>query len=105
MGRVVYLDGHKHLVRHTPKQRKVDRLKGESLQRDISHPHSSKGATNKTPTCAVPVHAPQTNAVWRRVGEVSSACEVGCFRRVQGTTMAVIRRRKTKSVICEVPRL
>jgi len=85
---------HKYLVRHAPKQRKLDRLRSES-----------KGATNETPTREVPAHALQTNARWRGVGEVSSACEVGCFRRVQGTAKAVIRRRKTKAVILKVPRL
>ena len=47
--------------------RKLDHLKRES-----------KGATNEAPTCAVPMHAPQTGAPWQGVGEVSSACEVGC---------------------------
>jgi len=39
---------------NTPQQRKLDHLKMES-----------KGATvtNETPTCALPAHAPQTNAV------------------------------------------
>jgi len=78
---------HKHDVRHSPKQCKLDRLKSES-----------KGATNETPTCAVPVHAPQSNAFWRGMGEVSSACEVGCFGGVQGTSKAVLRRRKTKTM-------
>jgi len=58
----------------------------------------STGATNETTTCAMPVHAPQTNTLWRGVGEVSSACEVRCFRRVKGTTKAVVRRRKTKTM-------
>jgi len=49
------------------KERKLDRLK-----------MNSKGATNEARTCAVPMHAPQTNSLWQRVGGVSSACEVGC---------------------------
>ena len=55
--------------------RKLDRLK-----------MNPRGATNEVSTCAVPMHAPQTSTLWREVGEVSSACEVGCFKRVQGTT-------------------
>ena len=65
----------------------------------------SKGATNEAPTCAVPMHTPQTNSLWQGVGKVSSACEMGCWRRVQGTTKTVIRRRKTNSIICKVLRL
>jgi len=53
-------------------ERKLDRLKRES-----------KGATNEAPNCAVPMHGPQTNSFRRVVGEVSIACEVGCWRRVQ----------------------
>ena len=49
------------------KERKLDCLK-----------MSSKGATNEAPTCAVPMHAPQTNSLWQGVGEVSSAGELGC---------------------------
>ena len=44
---------HIHL-NNTPKEYKLDSLKSES-----------KGATNETPTCAVPVHAQQTNSLWR----------------------------------------
>jgi len=44
---------------------------------------NSRGATNEAPTYAVPMHAPQTSSLWRGVGEVGSACEVGCRRRVQ----------------------
>ena len=51
---------------------KLDCLKSES-----------KGAVNDAPTCVVPSHAPQTNSLWRGVGEVGSACEVGWRRRVQ----------------------
>ena len=39
---------------------------------------NSRGATNESPTCAVPMHAPQTSPLWQGVGEVSSAGEVGC---------------------------
>jgi len=35
-------------------------------------------ATNETPTCAVPLHAPQTSSLWQGVGKVSSTGEVGC---------------------------
>jgi len=38
---------------------KLDRLKRES-----------KGAANEAPTCAVPMHAPQTTFLWERVGGV-----------------------------------
>ena len=44
---------HKHHVKHTSKPWNLDHLKSES-ERD----------TIETPTCAVPVHAPQTNARW-----------------------------------------
>jgi len=65
---------HKYHVEHTPKRRKLDRLKSES-----------RSVTNETPTCVVPLHAPQTNALcWAwGVREVSSAGEVGCWRRLQ----------------------
>ena len=49
------------------KERKLDRLK-----------MNSKGATNEAPTCAVLMHAPQTSSRWQGVGEMNSACEVGC---------------------------
>jgi len=49
------------------KERKLDRLK-----------MNSKGATNEAPTCAVPMHAPHMSNRWQGVGEVSSACKVGC---------------------------
>jgi len=49
------------------RERNLDRLK-----------MNSKGATNETPTYAVPMHAPQTSALWQGVEEVSSANEVGC---------------------------
>ena len=49
------------------KERKLDRLKMNSM-----------GATNEAPTCLVPMHAPQTSSLWQEVGEVSSACEMGC---------------------------
>jgi len=48
-------------------ERKLDRLKREF-----------KGAAKEAPTCAVPMHAPQTSSCSRGVEEVSSACEVGC---------------------------
>jgi len=54
------------------KERKLDRLK-----------MNTRGATKKGPICAVPMHAQQTSSLWRGVGEVSSAIEVGCGRRVQ----------------------
>jgi len=65
---------HKYHVKHTPKQRKLYRLKSES-----------KSATNETPTCEVTLYAPQTNALcqWWGVRELSSAGEVGCWRRWQ----------------------
>jgi len=44
---------HKYHVKNTFEQCNLDRFKSEST-RD----------TNKTPTCAVPVHAPQMNALW-----------------------------------------
>jgi len=44
---------HKYHVKHTSKQCSLDLLKSGS-HRD----------TNETPTCSVPVHAPQTNALW-----------------------------------------
>jgi len=62
-------------------ERKVDRLKREF-----------HGAAKEAATCVVPMHAPQTSSLWRGVGEVGSACEVGCRRRVQVTTKAVMRR-------------
>ena len=48
-------------------ERKLDRLK-----------MNPRGATNKAPTCAVPIHAPQTTSLWQGSGEVSRACEVRC---------------------------
>jgi len=48
-------------------ERKLDRLK-----------MNPRGATNKVPTCAVPMHSPQANSLWAGVGEVNSAGEVGC---------------------------
>ena len=56
----------------TPKQRKLDSLQSKS-----------KGATNETPTCEVTLYAPQTNALcqWWGVRELSSAGELGCWRR------------------------
>ena len=44
---------HKYHVKHISKQCNLDRLKSGS-ERD----------TNETPTCAVPMHAPQTNTLW-----------------------------------------
>jgi len=41
------------------------------------------------------MHVSQTNSLWQGVGEVSNACEVGYWRRVQGPTKAVFTRRKT----------
>jgi len=49
------------------KERKLDRLK-----------MNPRGATKEMPICAVPMHAPQMSSLWRGVGEVSSAGEVGC---------------------------
>jgi len=49
------------------RERKLDRLK-----------MNPRGATKEVPICAVPMHAPQTSMLWREVGEVSSAGEVGC---------------------------
>jgi len=43
----------KYHIKHISKQCNLDRLKS-----------GSKRDTNETPTCAVPVHAPQTNALW-----------------------------------------
>jgi len=43
----------KYHVKHISKQCNLDRL--------VS---GSKRDTNETPTCAVPMHAPQTNALW-----------------------------------------
>jgi len=54
------------------KERKLDRLKV-----------NSKGASNEAPTCAMPIHAPQTSFPLQGVGEVSSAGEVGYCRRIQ----------------------
>jgi len=53
-------------------QRKLDCLK-----------MNPRGATKEAPICAVPMHAPQTNSLWQGVGEVSSAGEVWCWRRIQ----------------------
>jgi len=50
----------------SPTERKLDRLKSES-----------KGGANEVPTCAVRMHVSQTSSLWRGVGEVSSACELG----------------------------
>jgi len=44
----------KYDVKHASKQCNLDRLKS-----------GSKRDTNETPTCAVPVYAPQPNALWR----------------------------------------
>jgi len=44
---------HKYHIKHKSKECNLDRLKS-GLKRD----------TNETPTCAVPMHAPQTNALW-----------------------------------------
>jgi len=44
---------HKYHVKHTSKQCNIDRLKS-----------GSKRDTNETPTCAVPMHVPQTNTLW-----------------------------------------
>ena len=46
-GTLVSLMYHEYHVKPTPEQRKLNSLKSES-----------KGATNKTPTCMVPAHAP-----------------------------------------------
>jgi len=47
---------HKYRVKYTSKQRNQDRFKSES-----------RGDTNQTLTCVVPVHAPQTNSLWSGV--------------------------------------
>ena len=39
---------------------------------------NSEGADSEAPTCVVSIHAPQTSSHWQGVGEVNSACEVGC---------------------------
>jgi len=44
---------HKYHVKHIAKQCNLHRLKS-----------GSKRDTNKMPTCVVPMHAPQTNALW-----------------------------------------
>jgi len=49
------------------KERKLDCLK-----------MNPRGATKEALICAVPIHAPQTSSLWRGVGEVSSAGEMGC---------------------------
>jgi len=48
-------------------ERKVDRLQ-----------INPKGAAKEALTCAVPMQASQTNLVWQRAREMSSACEMGC---------------------------
>ena len=48
-------------------ERKLDRLN-----------MNPRGTAKEAPTCAVPMHAPQTSSLWRGVGEVISAGEVGC---------------------------
>ena len=65
---------------------KLDRLKSEY-----------KGAAKEAPTCAVSMHAPQTSSLWRRVGEVSSACEVGCGRKVQPRPFSKVAKGCVKS--------
>jgi len=45
---------HKYHDKHTSKECNLDRLKS-----------GSKRNTTEMPTCAVPVHAPQTNNLWR----------------------------------------
>jgi len=52
----------------------LDRWKSES---------EGAAAANEARTCAVPMYAPQTSSRWHGVGEVSSACEVGCGRMIQ----------------------
>jgi len=37
-----------------------------------------RDSTDKAPAGTVPMHAPQTSRLWRGVGEVNSAGEVGC---------------------------
>jgi len=44
---------HKYHIKHTSKQCNLDHLKS-----------GSKWDTNETPTCAVSMHAPQTNTLW-----------------------------------------
>jgi len=64
------------------KERKLDRLKKES-----------EGARKEAPrpTCAVPMHAPQTSSQRQVVWEVSSACEVGCSTLKEVTTKAILQ--------------
>jgi len=81
-GTLVSLMYHEYHVKHTPEQRKLNSLKSES-----------KGATNKTPTCMVPAHAPQTNTLWWGVGEVRSTGELGCWRRVQPRLFCMLAKR------------
>jgi len=71
-------------------ERELDRLK-----------MNPGGATKEAPICAMSMPAPQTSSLWQGVGEVSSAGEVGCWRRVQGPTKAAFRRRKNNSIICK----
>jgi len=62
---------HKYHVKHISRQYNLDRLKSGS-KRDI----------NETPTCAVPVHAPQTNALWwREEGSTTKALLYALPRR------------------------
>jgi len=80
---------HNYHVKHISKQCNLDRLKSGS-RRD----------TNETPICAVPMHAPQTNALWwgeeggttkaplytlpRRVGDVEGRSILsGCWDEAQ----------------------
>jgi len=53
VGIVIILSCVKYHVKHTSKHCNLNRLKS-----------GSKMDTNETPTCAVPMHAPQTNALW-----------------------------------------
>ena len=63
-------------IYHVPGMRSRRESKLDSMK------SKSKGTTNKAPTCAMPMHAPQTSSSWRGMGEVSRSCEVGCGGRV-----------------------
>jgi len=83
----------------TPKQRKLDSLQSKS-----------KGATNETPTCVVPMHAPQTKSLCRGVGELKRGrwtafvkCGVSGGYWVQPRLIS--GEEKTKTIMCTVPRL
>ena len=59
-------------------EHKLDRLKRESM-----------GAAKDVPTCAVPMHAPQTTFLWERVGGVPAEQRVCSGVLKEGTTKAI----------------